>query len=392
MTYDFDAVIDRSHSGAAKWEEPEQRFGRADVIPLWIADMDFKTAPCVVDAIRARAEQGIFGYTWRDPAYFQSIAGWQMRRNGWTADPEKMSFSAGVIPGMHRVLRMITQPGDQVLIQPPVYHPFAEAVEVTGRTLVKNPLLRDEIGNYTMDYADLESKLKGGVKCVILCNPHNPVGRCWTADELRTAANLCIRYGATILSDEVYGDFSLDGHKHVCTANLSPEIAAHTITFTAPSKTFNLAGLQSSTLIFDTVEHRLTYDEGMKRDDIVRSNCFAPVATMAAYTDEGADWLDQLLTYLSGNMAFVRNFCAKHLPELIPNTPEGTYLNWIDARALGMDNETLKRFMVDEAGVAFSMGADYGEEGEGFLRMNTACPRSVLERALTQIEHAVHNR
>lgn len=392
MTYDFDAVIDRSHSGAAKWEEPEQRFGRADVIPLWIADMDFQTAPCIVDAIRARAEHGIFGYTWRDPAYFQSIAGWQLRRNGWAADPEKMGFSAGVVPGIHRVLCMVTQPGDQVLIQTPVYHAFAEAVEVTGRTLVKSPLLRDETGYYTMDYADLEAKLKGGVKCVILCNPHNPVGRCWTADELRKAAQLCVRYGATILSDEVYGDFSLDGHKHVCTASLSLEIAAHTITFTAPSKTFNLAGLKASTIIFDTVEHRLAYDAGLKRDDLFRSNCFAPVATMAAYTDEGAAWLDQLLTYLSGNMAFVRDFCAKHLPELIPNTPEGTYLNWIDARALGMDNESLKRFMVDEAGVAFSMGTEFGTEGEGFLRMNTACPRSVLERALTQIEHAVHTR
>ena len=272
-----------------------------------------------------------------------------------------------------------------------MYHPFAAVIRQSNRELVENPLLRDETGYYTMDFNDLEDKLKAGAKCMILCNPHNPVGRCWKPEELKTVGDLCVQYGTEIISDEIHGDLMLDGHKHTCMASLSPEIAAITSTCTAPSKTFNLAGLQAATIIFNNKDRLKAYNAEMSRLHIDRNNCFSLVATMAA-CEGGAEWLDQLLVYLSGNMQFVRDFCAERLPELKPNTPEATYLNWIDARALHLDDDALLRFLVDKAGVGFSMGSVFGRGGSGFLRMNTACPRSVLEKALTQIEQAVRAR
>ncbi len=391
MQFNFDEIVDRSHNDAVKLEEAKYIFGTNDVIPLWVADMDFKTAPCIVDAIKARADQGIFGYTWRSPSYLEAIASWQKRRNGWDADTAKMAFSPGVVPGIQTALKMITEPGDQVLIQPPVYHPFAAVVEDTGRTLVQNPLLRDESGYYTMDFNDLEEKLKGGVKALILCNPHNPVGRSWTAEELKTVGDLCVRYGAEIISDEIHSDLMLDGHTHTCMAALSPEIAAITTTCIAPSKTFNLAGLQASTIVFNTVERRKACQKEQLKQHGGRNNCFSIVATIAAYT-QGEEWLEQLLTYLSGNMDFIRTFCRERIPQLKPNTPEATYLNWIDARALGLDDEALMRFMVDKAGVAMNRGDGFGLGGSGFLRLNAACPRAVIEKALCQIEAAIASR
>ena len=333
MKFNFDEIVDRSQNYAAKFQEAELHYGTNDVIPLWIADMDFRTAPCIVDAIKARADQGIFGYTWRTPKYFEAVAGWQEKRNGWRPDVEKMAFAPGVVPSMRMVLTMFTQPGDKILIQQPVYHPFSDVVLNTGRELVVSPLKRDDAGYYTVDFADFEEKARG-CRFFILCNPHNPV---------------------------------------------------------APSKTFNLAGLQSSTIVFNSGERKDAYVAELKRMDIARNNCFSLVATMEAYT-HGEEWLEELLVYLSENMRFIRSFCAERLPELKPNTPEATYLCWIDARALGMDDETLKTFCVEKAGVALGYGPDFGVGGSGFLRLNAACPRATLEKALTQLERAVHSR
>ena len=230
----------------------------------------------------------------------------------------------------------------------------------------------------------------GGVKYFILCNPHNPVGRVWTHEELKAVGDICVKHGVRIISDEIHSDLMLDGHKHIPMASVSSEIAAITTTCIAPSKTFNLAGLQSSTIVYDTVEHKDAYVAELKRMDIARNNCFSLVATMAAY-EQGEEWLDQLLVYLSGNMRFIREFCAEHLPELKPNTPEATYLCWIDASALGMDDAALKKFCVEKAGVAFGEGNEFGLGGSGFLRLNAACPRSVIQKALTQLEAAVYN-
>ena len=390
MKFNFDEIVDRSQNYAAKFQEAELHYGTNDVIPLWIADMDFRTAPCIVDAIKARADQGIFGYTWRTPKYFEAVAGWQEKRNGWRPDEEKMAFAPGVVPSMRMVLTMFTQPGDKILIQQPVYHPFSDVVLNTGRELVVSPLKRDDAGYYTVDFADFEEKARG-CRFFILCNPHNPVGRVWTPEELRTMGEICLRHGVEIISDEIHSDLMLDGHKHTCMASVSPEIAAVTTTCIAPSKTFNLAGLQSSTIVFNSGERKDAYVAELKRMDIARNNCFSLVATMEAYT-HGEEWLEELLVYLSENMRFIRSFCVERLPELKPNTPEATYLCWIDARALGMDDETLKTFCVEKAGVALGYGPDFGVGGSGFLRLNAACPRATLEKALTQLERAVHSR
>ena len=391
MSYNFDEIVDRSNNYAAKFQEAELHYGTNNVIPLWIADMDFRTAPCIVDAIKERADQGIFGYTWRTPKYFEAIAAWQQKRNGWLPDISKMAFAPGVVPGMRMVLTMFTQPGDKVLIQQPVYHPFADVVNNTGRQLVVSPLKRDETGYYTMDLEDFEAKAKDGAKYFILCNPHNPVGRCWTREELKQVGDICVKYGVEIISDEIHSDLMLDGHKHTCMASVSAEIAAITTTCIAPSKTFNLAGLQSSTIVFNDEAKKDAYVAELKRMDIARNNCFSLVATMEAYA-HGEQWLDELLVYLADNMRFIRSFCAERLPELKPNTPEATYLNWVDARALGMDDAALKKFCVEKAGVAFGEGTDFGIGGSGFLRLNAACPRSVIEKALTQMEQAVRSR
>lgn len=390
MAYNFDEIVDRSQNYAAKFEEAELHYGTNNVIPLWIADMDFRTAPCIVRAIKDRADQGIFGYTWRTPKYFEAVAAWQEKRNGWRPDIEKMAFAPGVVPCMRMILTMFTQPGDKVIIQQPVYHPFADVVENTGRELVVSPLKRDENGYYTMDLEDFEARLEG-VKVFILCNPHNPVGRAWTPEELKAVGDICVRHGVEILSDEIHSDLMLDGHKHTCMASVSPEIDALTTTCIAPSKTFNLAGLQSSTVIFNTRERQEAYVAELKRMDIARNNCFSLVATIAAY-EEGEAWLEELKVYLADNMRFINDFCAQRLPELKPNRPEATYLNWIDARGLGLDDAALQRFCVEKAGVAFGKGTDFGAGGSGFLRLNAACPRATIEKALTQLEKAVRAR
>lgn len=387
MKYNFDECVDRSSNYAAKVEEACLHYGTNNVIPLWIADMDFKTAQPIIDAIKERADQGIFGYTFRPDKYFDLIANWQQKRNGYLPDVKKMAFALGVVPAMRMILNLFTKPEDRILIQQPVYHPFADVVENTGRELVVNPLLCED-GYYRMDYKDFEEKAKTGIKYFILCNPHNPAGRCWSKEELEEVGELCIKYGISIISDEIHSDLMLNGHKHTMMASLSPEIAAITTTCIAPSKTFNLAGLQSATIIFDTEERKELYVSELKDMDIARNNCFSLIATMTAY-ENGEEWLEQLLVYLADNMKFIRDYCKENLPMLKPNNPEATYLCWIDARELHMTDEELLRFTVDKAGVAFGKGSDFGIGGSGYLRLNAACPRSVIKKALEQLKEAV---
>ena len=288
-------------------------------------------------------------------------------------------------------VRALTEPGDGILLNFPSYPPFYRAIEQNGRRLVRSELV-ERGGKYVFDFEDMERKIEQEqVKLYILCSPQNPTGRVWTREELSRVGEICLRHGVEIISDEIHSDLMLDGHKHTCMASVSPEIAAVTTTCIAPSKTFNLAGLQSSTIVFNSGERKDAYVAELKRMDIARNNCFSLVATMEAYT-HGEEWLEELLVYLSENMRFIRSFCAERLPELKPNTPEATYLCWIDARALGMDDETLKTFCVEKAGVALGYGPDFGVGGSGFLRLNAACPRATLEKALTQLERAVHSR
>lgn len=388
MQYDFDTVIDRRQNYSAKFDELDLNFGSSDLLPLWIADMDFKTAQPIIDAIKERADQGIFGYTSRPARYYQAVQDWEKRRKHWCPSTELMSFSPGVIPGIKMVIELFTDPGDKILIQTPVYHPFFNVVTNSERTLVCSSLIEDAPGHYVMDYEDFEAKAKDGVKYFILCNPHNPVGRCWQPDELRRIGEICMRYGVTVISDEIHSDLMLFGHVHTPFASLSEEFGAHTITCIAVSKTFNLAGLQSSTLIFPNAEMKGIYDQNLKKMDIARNNCFSTVATIAA-CEKGEEWLGQLITYLEGNMRFVKDYCEQNLPGIKPNLPEATYLIWLDCRALGLTTEELHSLMVDKAKIALNEGQGFGVEGTGFLRLNAACPRATLQTALEKLKAAL---
>lgn len=388
MIYNFDEEIDRSNNYAAKYEEACLWYGTNDVIPMWMADMDLKTAQPIVDAIKKRADQAIFGYTYRPEKYFKTVANWQYKRHGYLPDVNKMAFNESVIPAIRMILELFTKPEDKVLILEPGYHSFADAVRITGRTLVISELKRDENYYYTVDFNDFEEKAKQGIRYFIFCNPHNPVGRAWTKEEIQKLGDICIKYGIEIISDEIHADLMLDGHKHYVTASVSPEIEKITTTCNAPTKSFNLAGIQGSTIIFNTVEKKEAYVAEIKRLDIARNNCFSLVAIMAAY-EEGEEWLEQLLLYISDNMKFIREYCAKNLPMIKPNTPEATYLCWLDCTELGLSGEELVQFMVKEAKVAFGKGYEFGQGGEAFLRMNVACRRARVKEVLDRVKEAL---
>lgn len=334
-----------------------------------------------------RANQGIFGYTNRPDSYFESIAKWQKEYNQYDIPKENMAFASGVIPAMRIYLELFTKDDAKIMVQEPVYNPFFDIVKSTGRTLVSNPLIRDENGHYSMDFDDFEEKAKQGVDVIMLCSPHNPVGRAWTQEELKRLGELCLKYDIRILADEIHSDLMLDGKKHVCMATISPEVEKITTTLISPSKTFNLAGLQAATFIFDDVSKKEEYVSWLKTRDIARNNCFSIVSTIAAY-EHGRQWLDQLLEYLADNMTFINDFCREYMPQLKPNRPDATYFCWIDARSLGMADKELESFLAKKAGIAIRGGGGFGYGGDGFIRFNTAAPRSIIEKALTQMKQA----
>ncbi len=388
MQYDFDRVIDRGGNFAAKYEERIKKFGTDQVIPLWVADMDFRTAQPIIDAILKRAEQGIYGYTFRPESYFRAISTWQERRHGWRPDPGLMSFAPGVVPALSELVREFTRPGDSVLIQTPVYPEFYDVVEAwEGRRVLENQLVETD-GYYRMNLPDLEEKLRQGPKLFLLCSPHNPVGRVWTREELTACLELCLRYHVPVVADEIHSDLLLWGNEHIPTASLSPEIAANTITCVSSTKTFNLAGLQAAAAVFPNEEWKRRFDGFWGALDIHRNNCFSLVAVEAACR-EGDEWLEQLLRYIEGNMTYLHDFCEENLPGIRARIPESTYLLWLDCRGLGMEPRELNRFLVERAGLGLNNGADFCRGLSGFMRLNTACPRSVLERAMKQLKAAV---
>ena len=389
MKYDFDTEIDRTHNFAAKHDELELKFGRTDLIPLWVADMDFKVAEPIIEAIRQRAEQGIFGYTSRPDSYFQTVSQWLEQHHGWVIDTTLMSHSPGVVPSLSLIIENFTQPGDKIIIQSPVYYPFFDVVESNGRIVVENPL-KVVKGHYEMDYDQLEQIAQEGAKLLLLCSPHNPVGRVWKKAELERLGKICLAHGIRIIADEIHGDLVFSGHKHIPFAGISEAFRQHTITCIAPSKTFNLAGLQASITIFPTVADWAKFDRVLGNLDIRRNNCFSLVATEAAYRD-GAEWLEQLKLYIEGNFAFIQDFCQQHIPQIQPNYPEGTYLVWIDCRKLGMNKDQLHNFMINQAKIAMDDGFWFGSEFAGFMRLNAACPRSTIARALQQLQAAVNS-
>ncbi len=389
--YNFDETVPRRNTGCYKWDKLQDFYGSSDLIPLWVADMDFRTPDFVVQAIRDRAAHEIYGYTFRTPQFNEAICNWFRRRHHWDIDPGWISFSPGVVPAINLLVLALTNPGDEIIIQPPVYFPFYGAVENHGRKLVLNPLNFD--GNtYTFDLEDLRGKMSASTRMLILSNPHNPVGRAWTKEELADLATLCVRNNVLIVSDEIHCDLTLPGFTHIPLASVSEEIAGHTITTIAPSKTFNLAGLSTSAVICSDSGIKVAYDRMLDNIHVGMGNLFGLEALQAAY-NRGDEWLDQLRQYINGNYRFVAGFLKEHISEIAPIPLEATYLLWLDCRRLGFEtSEALKQFMIDQAGLAMSEGASFGPGGEGFMRMNLACPRSLLTQALHRLRQAITKR
>ncbi len=388
MQYNFDQIVDRSGNRSAKYDERKKKFGTENVIPLWVADMDFKTAQPIIDALTARAQEGIWGYTARPDSYFQSIRDWQSRRNGWTPDTGLMSFCLGVVQTLSAMVQLYTPQGGNVLIQTPVYGEFYDMTEFAGRTVIENQMVERD-GKWTVDWEDFEAKLQIA-DLFLLCNPHNPLGIVWTESDLRRMMELCLKYRVLVVSDEIHSDLIFHGKKHIPTATLSPEIAANVVTGISGTKTFNLAGLQASTAVFPNAHMKETFDKFWMNMDIHRNNAFSLTAMEAAFR-EGEEWLEQLLSYLSENFDFVVDYCARHIPKIKTYAPDATYLMWLDCRDLGLNNQELHDFMIQKAGLGLNDGYAFGRSLNGYMRLNAACPRSVLERALQQLEAAVNS-
>ena len=387
MKYNFDEVIDRSGNRAGKYDERLKKFGTMDVIPLWVADMDFRTAQPVIDACVEKAKEGIWGYTSRPDSYFDAIIGWQERRNGWTIEREKMSWSLGVVPALSALVKLFSDDGDSIMIQTPVYSEFYDVTEAWGRTVVENQLVEKD-GAWTIDFEDFEQKAKDPkVKMFLLCSPHNPLGIVWTEKQLQQMFDICEANGVLLVSDEIHSDLVFHGKKHIPTALLAGA-KDKVISCISGTKTFNLAGLQASATVFPTLEMKERYDRFWMNLDIHRNNAFSSVAMEAAFT-KGEEWLEQLLPYLSENFDFIRDYCEMYIPKIKPTVPDATYLVWLDCRELGMDNETLRRFMIEKAKLGLNEGYTFGRSLSGYMRLNAACPRSVLKKALEQLKEAV---
>lgn len=389
MKYNFDIVVDRSENRAGKYDERQKKFGTADVIPLWVADMDFQTAQPIIDACVEKAMEGIWGYTYRPDSYFDAILGWQFRRHGWKIDKEKVSWSLGVVPAMSAIVKVFTRKGDSIMIQTPVYSEFYDITEAWERNVVENQLVEQD-GIWTIDFDDFEEKAKDpNVKIFLLCSPHNPLGIVWTKEQLQKMFEICHANDVLMVSDEIHSDLVFHGKKHIPTAMISETARDHVISCISGTKTFNLAGLQASTNVFPNLEMKAAFDKFWMNLDIHRNNAFSSVAMEAAF-NKGEEWLEQLLPYLSENFEFIRDYCEKYIPKIKPNVPDATYLVWLDCRELGMNNERLRKFMIEDAKLGLNEGYTFGRSLSGYMRLNAACPRSVLEKAMKQLEDAVN--
>lgn len=391
MKYNFNEKIDRSNNHSAKWEEMGNKFISNDLWPMWIADMDLKTAPVIIDAMREKLEQGIFGYVYRPASYYQSAADWIERRFDYKIDPKTLINSPGVVPTLSILVRLMTKANEKVLIQSPVYYPFSAVVRENERELVVNELVKDETGYYTIDFEDFEKKVSDEkVTLFIMCSPHNPVGRVWKREELQKMSELCLKYNVRVIADEIWRDIVMPGHKHIPAASLSKEIEHNTITCFSPTKTFNIAGLQASFAVFPREEEWKAFDNELGEMDIKRNNPFSLVGFEAAY-NHGEEWLSELLVHLEGNAQYVADFVKERLPEIKTVKPEGTYLMWLDFNGLNITPEEITDMLIKDAKVAMNDGASFGANGKGFARMNIACPRYMVEDAMARIEKAVKN-
>jgi len=382
MQYDFNRIIDRRNTYSIKYN-PAARGKPADVLPLWVADMDFSIPPCVAEALEERVKHGIFGYSEPDAAYFSAVHGWFENRFGWHIEKEWLTVTPGVVNAIYVAVRALTESGDGVVIQQPVYYPFETSVVQTGRKLLVNELVYKD-GIYSIDFEDFENKIKQA-KLFILCSPHNPGGRVWTSDELLRMGEICLKYNVIILSDEIHQDFVYPGYRHLVFAGLDQRFPNITITCTSPSKTFNLAGLLHANIFISNKILRDKFKREYANCGLSQPGTMGLVSCQAAY-ESGAEWVDELIEYLKGNMLFLQKFLQTRIPKIKFTLPEATYLAWLDCSELGLSASELNNLITHKAKLWLNDGPSFGAGGKGFQRLNAACPRVVLEEALGRLE------
>lgn len=388
--YNFDLCIDRHGTQCKKIEVLKQDYGRDDLLPLWIADMDFAVCPEITQAlVRRLADHPIYGYTCTYDAYWQSIIDWQRRRNGFDFTRDEVTFVAGIVTGLGLAVNFFTRPGDKIVIQQPVYHPFKDVIAGNGRVMVDNPLLPDQAGLYRMDLEGLERIFEHEhPRMLVLCNPHNPAGIAWPVDVLRQVARLAHKHGVIIFSDEIFGDLMLYGHKHTPMATVSDEAAAVTVTCGAPSKTFNIAGLKSSWCVVKNPELRQPFFRWIETNELCNANMTSIIATEAAYRN-GEQWLDECLRYIEGNIDLIVQYCHQHLPGIVAVKPQAGFLLWLDCTGLGLEHEQVVDLFVNRARLALNEGSMFGPAGRCHMRLNVGTPRAVIQQALQRLHAAL---
>ncbi|MDR1402736.1 MAG: pyridoxal phosphate-dependent aminotransferase [Tannerellaceae bacterium] len=383
MAYDFNEIIPRRGSNSYKWDSAKEE----DILPMWVADMDFRTAPPVIEALEKRAQQGIFGYTKTPDTYFRAIIDWFARRHGVCFEKEWILFTTGVVPALSAVIKALTVPGDEVIVQEPVYNCFFSSIRNNRCEIISNNLLYKE-GRYGIDFADLEAKAAGPkAKLLLLCSPHNPAGRVWTREELLQTGQICLRHNVTVVSDEIHADLVYPGHTHIPFASLGEAFCNHSVTCTSPGKTFNLAGIQVANIIAADKDMRKKIDKALNINEVCEINAFAAEALTAAY-NKGEAWFEALKIYLWENYACLLDFFAQHLPQLKTAPLEATYLVWVDCTALGLTSADIAGMLLNKEKLWINEGPLYGRAGEGFIRLNIACPRALLLKGLEKIRHA----
>lgn len=381
---DFNKIVSREHTASLKYDGCRDIFGRSDLLPLWVADMDFCTPEFVFNAIERKIKDRILGYYIHPEILYQSIIGWMMRRHQWSVEKDWIYFSDGVMPSIFLLIQVFTSPGDKVLVQTPVYSPFYSAIENQGRIVIKNPLLVDK-DHYVIDFQNLEICLKQGVRAMILCNPHNPVGRCWSMEELKTIGALCLKYNCLIIADEVHSDVVMPGYKHIPISSASEQIALNSIVCMSPSKAFNVAGLSTSIVIIQNAILRERYEKFRQGIHLSQGNIFGEVALESCYS-HGEEWLSTMLRYIKGNVDYVQEFIAGNISGIRTFRHDATYLLWLDFSSLDLSHEEISRSLIEKAGLALCDGTAYGEEGKMHFRMNVACQKARLEMAMEKMK------
>lgn len=386
--YDFDRIVDRHGTGALKLDVLQERYGRSDLLPLWVADMDFETPPFITEALRRRLDHSLFGYTVEPDDYWPTVIRWIADRHGWQVERSWLTYIPGIVKGIGVAVNVLVGKDEKVIIQPPVYHPFRLTPQGNGREVVFNPLRENGDGSYSMDFENLESVADDRCRMLILSNPHNPAGIVWDRETLVRLADFCHRRGIIVISDEIHCDMALWGNRHTPFASVSAEAAECSITFGAPSKTFNIAGIVSSYAIVPNETLRKRFFGWLQANELNEPTIFAPIATVAAFR-YGEPWRQAMLRYVEGNIDMLIDYCAEHLPAVRPLRPQASFLVWLDCRALGLGHAELLRLFVDRARLALNDGAMFGAEGEGFMRMNVAAPRAVIREALDRLARAI---